>query len=191
MPVALFLLAIGVLLIRQVAVGRALHLAEDTRDAVTAITRGDFDSLDDIGKRRGDDGKGTAPAPSGTPEASEASSSGASVLEAARRRGSAAKGYVWGATGPDYYDCSGLVWRAVRDTGVYSGPRFTTATAPFVFPKFAHKVSTPAVGDIALWTGRHMGIVSAPGKIYGAQSVKTGIRERAIDGNPTYWRIGR
>ncbi|NUR72045.1 MAG: NlpC/P60 family protein [Hamadaea sp.] len=32
------------------------------------------------------------------------------------------KSYVWGAEGPDHYDCSGLMWAAYRTTG-YSLPR--------------------------------------------------------------------
>jgi hypothetical protein len=116
---------------------------------------------------------------------------GGGLLAECVRLGSAALGYKWGATGPNYYDCSGLVWVACKNLGIYSGARFITTTFPVASRSWADKVATPAVGDVVLWPG-HMGVVSGPDAFYSAASSKIGIVYGSISGfggKPTYYRV--
>jgi len=119
------------------------------------------------------------------------------LLQEAVRLGNAAKGYSFGAVGPDYYDCSGLIWKAAKNLGIYKGLRFTTHTADAVFPKFATTVSTRQAGDIVVWPGKHMGIVSGADTYYSARSKEKGIGYSSLSGDiayfagipPVYWRV--
>jgi pimeloyl-ACP methyl ester carboxylesterase len=110
----------------------------------------------------------------------------------------ASGGYVWGATGPDSYDCSGLVWAAAKDIGVYSGNRFTTSTFRSVASGWATETNSPAVGDIVVWPGKHMGIVAGSDRYYSARSTKKGIGYATLTGDnnyfgisPEYWRVNQ
>lgn len=77
------------------------------------------------------------------------------------------KPYVWGATGPDSFDCSGLVQYTLKQMGKsfphYSGDQYNSSTA----------VSKPSVGDLVFFGGggsEHVGIYSGGGKMFSAQS---------------------
>lgn len=179
----LFILA-AVILIRAAAKGRALDLPQDMSDTFSALVRGDSDALGEVFSRTGDaltasetdvskyeatavQGMGDIPATSG-------------IAAAAIKRGTAARGYRWTATGPDYYDCSGLMWRACQDANVYNGPRFTTFT--FGGIKGFTKVSKPELGDVVVWPTHHMGVVTGNDQYYSARSVKSGIGYSKISG---------
>lgn len=86
--------------------------------------------------------------------------SNSSILNAAKKY--IGRPYVWGGTfnGNSGGDCSGLVWRAMLDTGA-SVPRFTTTT--ILLSKHFSRVTSPSPGDIIVWPGDHMGIVSSAG----------------------------
>lgn len=200
--VAWFFIIMGILLIRQVTKGRAGDLPEDVRDFMLALLSGDAAGLADVAARTGD---ALTPATAeGVPEGSSvgtgvaggtggaASSSGVALLGEMRKLGAAAGNrYVWGATGPQSYDCSGLVWRATRNIGVYKGARYTTHTFRQAAKGWANEVKTPAVGDVVLWGG-HMGVVSGSNRMYSALSSKMGILESSISGHsgtPSYWRL--
>lgn len=194
-----FILVIGaVFALRSVAVGRTTDIPSDAKDIVLAFAHADMGSVGEVLSRRGEPqtvGAGSdvvavdAPAPT-SPNAS-------ALVNECIRLGSAAKGYVWGATGPDGYDCSGLVWRAMRNLGMFKGVRFTTAT----FTAQAHlsgwkSVTTPAPGDVVLWQGRHMGVVTGPNRMYSAKSPDRGIGYDDISFDtehfgsaPSYWRV--
>jgi cell wall-associated NlpC family hydrolase len=78
-------------------------------------------------------------------------------------------------TGPNSYDCSGLVWRAGNNLGLW--PKGTTAfnTASFIthISEFGlTKVSTPQAGDIVWWLG-HMGCVVNSTTLFSAMSSHT------------------
>lgn len=108
------------------------------------------------------------------------------ILGAAKRLGGVAKGYRWAATGPAYYDCSGLVWQAVRTAHpkLRGLPRFIVGTMR-VGPWRKHftPISTPAVGDIVYWgPNQHVGIVDGPGTFYSARNPRSGIGTSRIDG---------
>lgn len=179
----------GVVVIRFAARGRGLtQIPGDISDlTIAAISGGNVREVLD---RRGE-------AEPITNAAAIANPSGGSVLKTALQLGGSAKGYRLGATGPDFYDCSGLVWQALRMNG-YNGPRFATANFP---PASGFtKVDQPVTGDIALWrpnprTGGHMGIVTDPNNVYSALSPESGIKTLSIDSlnkskgyNASYWR---
>ncbi|ADG39892.1 prophage pi3 protein 14 [Leuconostoc kimchii IMSNU 11154] len=77
------------------------------------------------------------------------------------------KPYVWGATGPDGYDCSGLVQAALDELGKsfphYSGDQYNSSTA----------VSNPSSGDLVFFGeggSQHVGVYGGNGRMYSAQS---------------------
>ncbi|MBZ5958137.1 phage tail tape measure protein [Leuconostoc gasicomitatum] len=77
------------------------------------------------------------------------------------------KPYVWGAAGPDSFDCSGLVEYALSQMGIafpkYSGDQYNASTA----------VSNPQSGDLVFFGpggGDHVGIYAGNGKMYSAMS---------------------
>lgn len=100
------------------------------------------------------------------------------ILDEALALGDKAKGYRFGAVGPDYFDCSGLVLEACKKAGIYaSDVRFTTYTVKN--SKLFERVTAPRVDDIVVWSENsahgHMGIISGPDEFYSARSVKDGL----------------
>lgn len=171
------LVAIALIAFRSVVKGRAANIVEDLGDTFVAAIRGDVASLREIGSRTGD----TTTAPQATPvpstsgvtgESGFASNSGGRIYAAALRLGKG-KRYGWGATGPNSYDCSGLMWRACIAAGAYRGARFTTATIPFN-DQFK-RVTDPRTDDIVCWIGSHMGVVTAKDEFYSAMNYQSGI----------------
>jgi len=204
--VAWFFLLIAVVIFRQVSKGRVQFLVVDLRDFFLALTRNDQAAMKEIASRSGegldavsvdtsavgDSTAVSAAAGAALGVSGSSTANGAALLAEARKLGTAAgHHYSWGATGPTSYDCSGLVWRAARNIGVYKGARFTTHTFTSVAKGWATEVNTPAIGDVVLW-GEHMGIVSGTDRYYSALSSKTGILEGSIKahpGTPSYWRV--
>ncbi|CUW06543.1 tape measure protein [Leuconostoc gasicomitatum] len=77
------------------------------------------------------------------------------------------KPYVWGAAGPDSFDCSGLVEYALSQMGKgfpkYSGAQFNASDA----------VSDPKSGDLAFFGAggsEHVGVYGGNGKMFSAMS---------------------
>jgi cell wall-associated NlpC family hydrolase len=85
-------------------------------------------------------------------------SSPAAVKAIAYARDQLGKPYLWGGTGPDAFDCSGLVmmaWRSARvDLERTSQDQWASET----------RVSTPQPGDLVFFAGGD-GTVSAPGHV--------------------------
>jgi hypothetical protein len=196
----LFVFAAAIML-RAVSKGRAENIGEDLSDGFLALIRGDGKAFREVASRTGDSLE--------APQSAVAATSGSSGLtglptngaigRAAVKRGSQAQGYKWGRTGPDFYDCSGLMWRACQDAGVYpkgDGNRFTTATIRL--SKFFTLVDgQPAIDDIVVWAPAlgqvgHMGVVTGTDKFYSARSAKSGIGYSTISsfrkGAPKYYR---
>jgi hypothetical protein len=81
--------------------------------------------------------------------------------------------YVWGAEGPNVFDCSGLVYRAFKDAGelpLISGERRTAAG---YYRYFANRGMTSKTdgrrGDLVIYGGgTHIGIYLGDGKVVSA-----------------------
>jgi cell wall-associated NlpC family hydrolase len=87
------------------------------------------------------------------------------VRFALKQRG---KPYRWGATGPNSYDCSGLVQRSWRKAGV-SIPRVTHAQYHGIRKKVSRHRLRP--GDLVLFNGlRHVGMYVGRGRFVHAPS---------------------
>lgn len=210
--IAWLLILIGAVVVRQVNKGRASNLGEDLTDLFTAGVSGDTKTFTAVLARTGDANTPTvvddaiANTVSGTTSAigtitdttakgiSDAltklgQTASSSLALAAVVRGERAKGYKWAATGPDYYDCSGLIWRACQDIG-YKGVRFATADVQLRkgFTKIAAPgtqgpgIKSATVSDIVLWPGHHMGVIVGNNQFYSARSVKSGIGVSSITG---------
>ena len=195
-PLALLFVLGGILLIRQVVVGRAGNTPEDIRDLSLALVHGDTAEVGSVLARRGEN----VPE-AGSGEVASTASSGTSnsaLLTEVIKLGTAAKGYRWGGIGPDYYDCSGLVWRAMRNLDIYKGLRFNTA----VFGAIAKTqgwtaVDSPSSGDVVVWAGKHMGVSAGGDKMFSARSPSKGIAYSTISGDssvlgsPKFYRISQ
>ncbi|ROQ66889.1 cell wall-associated NlpC family hydrolase [Streptomyces sp. 840.1] len=136
-------------------------------------------------------------APSGSSSSSSSSSSGSSVSTASAPASSSATGsaasvvsfvqmqvgdaYVSGGTGPNSWDCSGLVQAAFRTVGVD-------------LPRVSQSQSTAGTqvglgnlqpGDILYWGGAgsayHVGVYVGGGQFVGAQNSSTGVVQRPLD----------
>lgn len=191
--VGYLLIFIAVILVRAVQRGRVTNLPEDVQDTFVAVLTGDAAKLREVAARTGS-GLDAVSVPEGSTGApSLGSSSGSALIDEMRKLGTAAGNkYVYGATGPSGYDCSGLVWRAMKNLGIYNGPRFTTTTFASIASDFSSKVSSSQPGDIVLWSHAHMGVVTGPDKYYSALSHDKGILETAISnhpGSPEYFRL--
>lgn len=116
------------------------------------------------------------------------SSRGGAIVAAARRY--AGRPYRWGATGPDAFDCSGLVWRALTEAGI-SHRRLTSHgyrawSAATTVPR-----DQAAPGDLVCYVG-HIGIMTGPGRMIHAPRPGAVVHERDIysgPGGPVYRRV--
>lgn len=207
MPIAgVVLLAIGAFLLKEVVTGRATSVVSDAKAFGAGVVNFDMNAaasalVNTSASSSGAAGVGSASAASGLALfTGPPSTTGESLLVAAQSLGSAAKGYRLGGVGPDYYDCSGLVWAACRKIGVYNGPRFTTGTFDPVASQFAKRVPNPQPGDIINWVSAgHMGIYMGPDEFYSAMNPSAGIGPAAIStfhdhngnliGDGEYWRL--
>jgi hypothetical protein len=184
-PAGLVFLAIGSLLMRQVFMGRVDQTGQDLKTIGYSALTGDFSTLANTLTTRGSGN----PAPSSggsTPADNSTTPTGGGVSpKAVNGSGIAAimqqlgdgKGYSQVArTGPNSYDCSGLVWAAMRQMGYKGGPFWTGSFGPAMEQSgFASRVnvSDPAsapVDTIVLWSLHHMGAISSPGILYSARS---------------------
>lgn len=214
--VAWIMILTALLLVRAVMKGRVLNIPEDLSDGFLAFVQGDQKALTEVLAREGD---GYTPGVVGGVVGEAAGNAATEIGEglassalaaATTKLGSRAKGYRWEATGPDYYDCSGLMWRACQAVG-FQGSRFTTATVRSLTSSFkvisapgmqGPGVTAATVNDIVLWpagsggiTG-HMGVITGNDMFYSARSVRSGIGNSRIStfrsAKPIYLRyVGR
>jgi hypothetical protein len=189
---------------REVMVGRAKETPTDLRDLFSGFLNADMSSVQEVLARRGSNTEAGTADPGtgvdGSPVAVSASSGSTDTgLELAREvvtLGSAASGYVLGATGPQAYDCSGLVWKACKTIGIYVGARFTTGTFEHIAETFCKRVTSPAAGDIVVWVSKgHMGVMVSNSLFYSARSPEKGIGSAPLSadvayfgGQPDIWR---
>lgn len=192
--VAWVLILGAVIIARAVAHGRATHLLEDMSDAFSAIIQGRYDDLSAALGRSGDSasvavGESVAFAltsDAGVRLSQAQKSANTNLAYWAYKLGETARGYRFGGTGPDYYDCSGLMYRAAQKVG-YKGPRFWTGSVQYMpgFTKLASTgmgISQVTSGDLVVWPGHHMGVVVGQNRFYSALNPRAGIAERPIDG---------
>lgn len=90
--------------------------------------------------------------------------------------------YVWGASGPGGFDCSGFVSYVYASAGV-SLPHQSSAIRAAGTPVSAAEAQP---GDVLWWPG-HVGLYAGNGMLLEASD--GGIRYGAIWGSPTYLRI--
>jgi surface antigen len=87
----------------------------------------------------------------------------------------------------------------MKQTGIYTGPRFSTGNFVKALGNKITSTTTPTVGSIALWRGGgkgHMGVIGANGNVYSALSPSNGIGYQSVSDisnsinlTPTYYRI--
>ena len=117
-----------------------------------------------------------APAAKPQPEASAGSSTAQSAISAAKSR--LGKPYVWGATGPNSFDCSGLMQYAFEKAGK-DLPRTSAAQS-----KFGKKVSMDALqpGDLIFLYSpvSHVAMYLGDGKVIEAPSSGQNVRFNSL-----------
>jgi cell wall-associated NlpC family hydrolase len=199
----LFFILAGVLLARQVVVGRTKETPSDIRDLALAFMNADTEAMKTVLTARGTNVDAasvgevaTDDAAAFTPPIGPTLPGNGAVAKKAIQLGNAASGYRLGATGPTFYDCSGLIWQAARQVGAYTGNRFTTSSWNAIAPTWCTKQSIPAVGDIVVWPTHHMGVYIGTDQMYSARSPSKGIGTSTISGDseyfgsaPDYWRV--
>lgn len=119
---------------------------------------------------------------SASASASQATGSAAAVLAFVQAQ--LGDAYVMGSTGPNAWDCSGLVQAAYRQIGVdlprVSGDQSTAGTQV--------SLSNLQPGDILYWGGAgsayHTGIYVGGGQFIGAQNPSTGVVQKSLDWDP-------
>ena len=87
--------------------------------------------------------------------------------------------YVYGATGPNAYDCSDFVQYCYAQAGI-SLPRTTYAQGAC-----GTTTSNPQAGDIVCWGG-HVGIYIGGGMMIDAGNPSVGVSYRSVYGSPWY-----
>lgn len=89
------------------------------------------------------------------------------------------KPYIFGADGPNSFDCSGLIYWACQIIGIKSCPR--TSEEQFAWTE---RVTDPLPGDLVFFEGAeldpppgHVGIVIGPGRMIDAPHTGTVVQE--------------
>lgn len=116
------------------------------------------------------------------PVSSSATGSAASVVSFVQMQ--VGDAYVSGGTGPNSWDCSGLVQAAFRTVGVdlprVSQSQSTAGTQV--------SLSNLQPGDILYWGGAgsayHVGVYVGGGQFVGAQNSSTGVVQKSLDYDP-------
>ncbi|MDU6152678.1 MAG: C40 family peptidase [Actinomyces urogenitalis] len=92
--------------------------------------------------------------------------------------------YVWGASSPTAFDCSGFVSYVYASIGV-SIPHQSSAIRNMAGVSVV-SASEAQAGDIMWWPG-HVGLYAGDGMVL--ESVPGGVTYRAVWGSPTYLRV--
>ncbi|MFJ8662875.1 NlpC/P60 family protein [Streptomyces sp. NPDC093795] len=133
--------------------------------SLTAAERADFDRASRSGGRDGgrDGGLGGAAAEEPPPMADLGPASSRASAAVIAARSAIGKPYVWGATGPSAFDCSGLMVWSYRQAGI-SLPR-TSAAQRYAGRQVPLSQAQP--GDLVTYRGdaSHVGIYAGGGQV--------------------------
>ncbi|MFF9068072.1 C40 family peptidase [Streptomyces sp. NPDC014891] len=125
----------------------------------------------------GDDGGSST----GSGESDTQAPSGSAAAIVAFARAQVGDSYVTGGTGPNSWDCSGLVQAAYRQAGI-DLPRISYEQSSM---GTSVSLSNLQPGDILYWGSRsgsyHVAIYVGGGNYVGAQNSSTGVVERSLD----------
>ncbi|MER5311162.1 C40 family peptidase [Streptomyces sp. NPDC002773] len=171
---------------RQEAEERASRDRERTRLAVASASASNSsdDSDSSSSSSSSDSGSSSSSdsgssAGSGDSETQAPSGSAASIVAFARAQ--VGDAYVRGGTGPNSWDCSGLVQAAYRQAGI-DLPRISSDQSSM---GTSVSLSNLQPGDILYWGSRsgsyHVAIYVGGGMYVGAQNTSTGVVERSLD----------
>lgn len=115
------------------------------------------------------------------------------LLKAAERYGEGHR-YVWGATGPNTFDCSGLVMYTLKKAYGINYPHFSGSQ--YAMTRHIPKAEAH-MGDLVFWGAGgsdHVGIYAGGNKYFSAESPSQGIHMNTLDsvvgkGRPLFGRI--
>ncbi|MEV0639200.1 C40 family peptidase [Streptomyces sp. NPDC050619] len=124
----------------------------------------------------------TSTSTSTSPSTSTATGSAAAVIAFAKAQ--VGDAYVSGGTGPNSWDCSGLMQAAFKQVGV-DLPRVSQDQSTAGTPV---SLSNLQPGDILYWgsagSAYHVAVYVGGGEFVGAQNPSTGVVERSLDYDP-------
>ncbi|MFB7936380.1 C40 family peptidase [Streptomyces sp. NPDC056049] len=160
-----------------------------TSTSASDSSRSSGSSASDSGSSSGSSSSDSGSSASDSGSSSSASDStqapsGTAAAIVAFARAQVGDAYVTGGTGPNSWDCSGLVQAAYANAGI-DLPRISYQQSSM---GSSVSLSNLQPGDILYWGSRsgsyHVAIYVGGGKYVGAQNSSTGVVERSLDWDP-------
>ncbi|WP_030758428.1 C40 family peptidase [Streptomyces griseus] len=174
---------------RAAAEARAEAQARAARDSArtqlaTTSASSDSGSGSQSGSGSGSGSSNDSGSSAGSSSESTQVSSGTAASIVAFARAQVGDAYVSGGTGPNSWDCSGLVQAAYAAAGI-DLPRISYQQSSM---GTSVSLSDLQPGDVLYWGSRsgsyHVAIYVGGGKYVGAQNSSTGVVERSLDWDP-------